>query len=134
MGLQENKAVYLRFIEEVFNRGDFSHLDELLADNYKIQGVQPASSPADAVRASATMFRTAFPDLHIEVEEVIAEGNTVAARARLTGTQLGEFLGTPPTGRSVSVSNLTILHLRDGKMAESWVADDFQAMKRQLGP
>ena len=80
------------------------------------------------------MFRTAFPDLHIEVDEVIDEGDTVAARARLTGTQRGEFLGIPPLGRRVSVTNLTMLHLRDGKMSASWVKDDFQSLMRQLQP
>lgn len=135
MGTEENKAVYRRFIDEVFNRGDFSNLDALLAPGYRIYDVPSARTAGpDAIRASASMFRTAFPDLHIEVTEVIAEGDSIAATARMTGTHRGELLGMAPTGRRVSVTNMTVIHMRDGKLAQSWVKDDFQMRQLQLEP
>jgi len=135
MGLQENKAVYTRFIEEAFNHGNFSHLGELLTPDYQVHDTPPGTPPgAEAVKSIVAMFRSGFPDMHITLDELIAEGDTVAARATLRGTHRGEFMGLPATGRSVTVPSLTMVHLKGGKITESWVKNDVAALMRQLQP
>lgn len=79
------------------------------------------------------MFRGAFPDLHITLDEVIAEGDFVAGRSTARGTHRGEFMGMQSTGKSISMPTLTMVRLRDGKIAESWVKNDVTALMRQLG-
>ena len=80
-----------------------------------------------------TMFRGAFPDLVITLDEVIAEGDFVAARSTSRGTHRGDFMGMKPTGRSMTMPTLTMVRLRDGKIAESWVKNDIAALMRQIG-
>jgi hypothetical protein len=75
----------------------------------------------------------AFPDLHITVKDVIAEGDKVVGRNSVTGTQQGEYMGLPPTGRSVTYNEIFIFRFVDGRIAETWgVVDVFSQMK-QLG-
>ncbi len=134
MGLQENKAVYKRFIEEVFNKADFSNLRQFLTDDYQIREAPPGTPPgADGVRAVVSMFRGAFPDLQITLDEVIAEGDAVCARSTMRGTHRGPFMGFQATGKNVAMSTLTLVHIRDGRLCDSMVKNDVQALMKQLG-
>ena len=79
------------------------------------------------------MLHRAFPDLHVSVEDVIAEGDRIAARNSVTGTHQGEYMGIPPTGRRVTYNEMFIVRFVDGRIAETWgVVDVFSQMK-QLG-
>ena len=80
------------------------------------------------------MFGRAFPDLHHTVEEMIVEGNTVAARWTVQGTHTGSFQDIPPTGRTVTNAGITVHHLRDGRISETWLAYDNLSFMAQLGP
>ena len=134
MTTEENKAVYQRFIGEVFNKGNFDVLDEVLAPSYMIQDA-PLGSPAgaEAVKQVVTMFRTGFPDLEIKIEDLIAEDDKVAARSTLTGTHRGAIFGIAPTGKSISMPSLTMVRIVDGRLVWSSVKNDTATLMRQLG-
>ncbi|HEX5368983.1 MAG TPA: ester cyclase [Dehalococcoidia bacterium] len=131
---ERNKAVYSRFIQEVFNEGHFDAFSELLAPDYTIEDAPPGAAPgAEGVKQVVKMFRGAFPDLQITLDELVAESDSVAARSTLRGTHRGAFMGIEPTGRSVAITTLTLVHLKDGRLVASWVKNDIAALMRQLG-
>jgi predicted ester cyclase len=129
----ENKARYWNYIQTIFNEARFDQLDDYLTPDYEIKDAPPGSGPGGAgIREVVTMFRTGFPDMVITLDEVIAEGDWVASKSTLRGTHQGEFLGVAPTGRSVTVTSLTMVKFRDGRLCESWVKNDVAALMRQL--
>ena len=129
----DNKAVYRDFIQKVFNEGRLDLLDQFLAPGYVIQDSPPGTKAgAEGVRDVVTMFRSAFPDLEITLDEVIAEGETVASRATLRGTHKGDFLGVPATGRSISVPSLTMVRIVEGRLVESRVKNDTAVLMAQI--
>jgi predicted ester cyclase len=79
------------------------------------------------------MLRTAFPDLHFTIEELVAEGDTVAGRLTMSGTHLGPLMGMPPTGGSVRQDHMHFVRFRDGKAIEHWGVRDELGMMQQLG-
>src|ERR687889_602484 len=87
----------------------------------------------DSMRGLATMLRTAFTDLHFEIEELVAEGDTVAGRLRMSGTHEGPLMGTPPTGRSVRQEHMHFVRFEGGKGVEHWGVRDDLGMMQQLG-
>jgi predicted ester cyclase len=90
MSTEGNKAVYKRMIEEAFNAGDLSVVDEVVSPNYVLHGAPPNMPKGpDAIRSTVQTFRTAFPDLRIELQELVAEGDKVTARAVMHGTHDG---------------------------------------------
>ena len=134
MTTEANKAVYRDFIETVFNQGRFDRLGELLDPTYTIVDAPPGSPPgAEGVKAVVTMFRGAFPDLQITLDEVIAEGDSVAARSTLRGSHRGPIFGIEPTGKAVAMVSLTFVHVRDGRLTDSLVKNDVASLMRQLG-
>jgi steroid delta-isomerase-like uncharacterized protein len=134
MGTSENKAIYRRFIDEAFNSANFGNFRDLLTPDYQVREPPPgAPQGAEAVRFVVRMFHEAFPDLHITLDEVIAEGDTVCASSTLTGTHKGAFMGYQPTGKKVTMTSLTLVHIRDGKVSDSLVKNDVQALMRQIG-
>ena len=79
------------------------------------------------------MMRSAFPDLHLTIEDMIAEGDKVAMRSSWNGTHQGEFMGIPATGRRVTVSQIDISRIADGRMVEHWGQLDALGLMQQLG-
>src|SRR5437660_5416469 len=102
MSSEENKAQYRRTFEEVFNQGNLALIDELVAPDFLNHEVPPGMNNRgpESTQQVVRMLRTAFPDLHFTIEELVAEGDTVAGRVTMSGTHLGPFQGIPPTGRS----------------------------------
>lgn len=133
MTIEQNKAVYRRFIQEVFNEGRLDALDSLLSPNYVLHDPPPGAPPGpQAVAAVVAMFRAAFPDLTIEIEELVAEGDQVCARATTRGTHRGTIFGLAATGRTVMMTGLTMVRIVDGRLVESWVKNDVAGLVRQL--
>ena len=131
---ETNKALYRRFIQEVFNEGRLDALSSMLSKSYVLQDAPSDTvSGADGVRQAVTLFRTAFPDLAISIEELVAEGDAVCARSVLRGTHQGEFMGIAPTGRTVAVTSLTLVHVIDGHLTSSCVKTDLMTLFRQIG-
>ena len=134
---EQNKTSFKRLYEEVFNQGNFDVADELIGANViehqQQPGVAPDAAGPELVKQIARFFRSAFPDLNIAVEDLIAEGDRVAARVTITGTHEGELMGIPPTGKRVEVSSMDIIRFEDGKAAEHWGETDIMSMMQQLG-
>jgi len=119
---ERNKEVVRRAIAEVINGGRTKLVDELFA-----------SEIASSVRAWIAPFRASFPDVHMEVIELVAEGDRVAGRFTCTGTHRGEWRGHPPTGRRFErVDEVYFFRLRDGKIVDSWGLEDTAERLRQL--
>ena len=129
---QGNKVVYRRFLEEIFNEGQLHKLDELIAPSYVLHDAPPGTPKGrEAIRQVVTMFRSAFPDLKVVIEEMIAEGNKMCVRATTRGTHKGTIFGIPATGKAVAMTGLTTV--RDGRLVESWVKNDVMGLMKQLG-
>jgi steroid delta-isomerase-like uncharacterized protein len=132
---EENKAVARRFIEEVWNNGNLDAIDELIAENHVDHDPAQAGGPGgrEAMRAFVEMYRSGYPDTHLAIGEVIAEGDLVAMTWTATGTHQGELMGIQPTGRSITVTGIGVDRISGGQIVESWGNYDALGMLVQLG-
>jgi steroid delta-isomerase-like uncharacterized protein len=132
---EENKAIVRQQEEELFTQGNLDAADEVYAPDYV--GHDPSNSEEvrglEAAKRAASDYRQAFPDLRVTVEDLIAEGDRVAARLRFRGTHLGELDGIAPTGRRVDCTGIVISRIEEGKIAKDWANFDDLGMMRQLG-
>ena len=134
MQTETNKAIYRRFIEEGFNAGQLAVLDEVLAPTYVDYDAPPGTPPGPGgIKQIVSMFRAAFPDFQIAVEQQVAEGDTVSSRLTFRGTHRGELLGIPATGRPVTMTGLTMVRLANDRLVEGWVKNDMLGLLQQLG-
>jgi steroid delta-isomerase-like uncharacterized protein len=132
-----SKAALIRF-QEAFNTGDAEviskTIDEVVDPDVLFHAPVPTgASGARALKEVWAMLLQAFPDLHVAVEDVIAEGDKVVMRNTVTGTHRGEYQGLPPTGRSVSYNEIFIVRFADGLIAEIWGVVDVLTQMKQLG-
>ena len=132
---ENNKALVRGYIEEVFNKKNLAALEELISPNHIDHSAAAAGSPAgpEGSRQLIGMMLTAFPDLHVTIEDMIAEGDKVVFRMTMRGTQQGALGSIPPTGKQVAVSTIDIVRIEGGKIAEEWGIDDMLGMLQQLG-
>ncbi len=130
----ESKAVILRWFDEVWNRGRVQSIDELLAADGVVHGLGDGrlTGPA-AFKAFHAGYRDAFPDVVITIEDVVAEGDTVAFRWSATGTHRGNGLGIPATQRTVRFSGMGFGRVRNGQLVEGWNNFDQLGLLQQLG-
>ena len=129
------KTIASRFYTEVVNKGDSVAMLSIMASDF-IDHYAPPTQPRgiDGFRQFLQMVATAFPDIHIEVEDLIAEGNRVVARLKATGTQTGQLMGTiPPSGKAATWSGIDILQIENGKITERWSVRDLLGMMKQIG-
>ena len=135
MSIEQNKALARKLVEEVINQGNISEIDELLIPNFVEHEELPPGIPPgrEAPKALFTMLRSAFPDIKATIEHLIAEGDEVVLHMTWTGTHKGEFMGIPPTGKSISINVIDILGIAEGKFVEHWGVMDSMAMMQQLG-
>lgn len=128
-------AATARSLYDFLNAGDIDGFGGLLADDFVEHEETPGLAPTKAgVKDFFRMQRAAFPDMLMDVQDVIASGDKVVVRARYTGTQSGEFMGIPPTGKGVDVQLIDIFRLGgDGLVHEHWGVYDALAMMQQLG-
>ena len=130
---EENKAIARRFAE-VFETGDLSVLDELLASNFVDHNPFPEQAPgAEGMKQLIGIMRATFPDMTVTTDDMIAEGDKVVSRWTGTGTHQGEFMGVPATGNKVTVTGIGIDRIVDGKIVEHWEQFDAMGMMQQLG-
>jgi len=111
--LEANKAVVRRYIEEVVNQGHLERIPEFVAASYV----------EEKRRDEVAAFR-AFPDQHASIEQMAAEGDLVMKRETVTGAHQGEFAGFAPTGQKLSVSQISVDRLVDGKIVQTWLEND----------
>ncbi len=133
MATEESKTIARRLIDAINNDDEAAFLDLLtpdVVDHYGLPGLPPGR---EGWNMNRKILRSAFPDACWHEEDFFAEGDRVVGRYTLRGTHLGDFLGTPPTGNSIEVSNIHILRVVDGKVVEHWGHGDDMGMMRQLG-
>ena len=120
---------------ELINAGDIDGFGDLMADDFVEHEETPGLAPTkDGVLEFFRMYRTAFPDLRMDPEEVLVSGDKTVTRARATGTHQGELMGMPPTGKSVDVKLIDIMQFNDaGMIREHWGLVDMLSMMQQLG-
>ena len=134
MSTEENKAVLQRFFEEIFNQGNLSVADEIVAVDYVNNNPAPGEqSGREGLKAFAGYLRSAFPDIHFLLEDQVAEGDKVVTRWTVTGTQRGEFAGIPATGKAVSFGATNIHRVGNGRIQEGRLSWDALGMMQQLG-
>jgi steroid delta-isomerase-like uncharacterized protein len=129
-----NSVVVQRFLEEVINQGRLEQADEIVAEDFvELDPLPGQRQGREGLKEVVGMLRTAFPDMHWVVEEMIAEGEKVVTRFTWTGTQQGTFMGIPATGRSVVVKGVVIDRIVGGMMTDSRILMDTMGMMQQLG-
>ena len=131
---EENKALIRRLVAEVYNQDDLDVLDELLAPDFVNHSAVPEHRHGiEAFKHVNRWVHAGFSDAHYEIEDMIAEGDRVACRITLTGTHDGEFQGSPPTGRRLSMEHVHWHRLAEGKLVERWAVRDDLGAAQQLG-
>ena len=135
MSAEQNKALVRQMVEEMFNRGNISVADKFLAPDFVEREELPPGIPSgrEGVIQLTAMLRSAFPDFKATIDDIIAEGDKVVIRQTWTGTHKGEFMGIPPTGKSVSIGVIDIIRVAGGKFVEHWGQMDTMGLMQQLG-
>jgi steroid delta-isomerase-like uncharacterized protein len=131
----QNKAVVLRDIEEVWNRGNYDSLDELVASDIVIHSPAPGGDihGPEGIRQYYGALRAAFPDLHFTIEDLVAAGDRVVTRWAASGTHTGMFQGISPTGKHIRLAGIDIDRLVNEKTVECWPIADELGLLQQLG-
>jgi len=130
---ETNKSLARRLIEEAVNKGNLSVVDEILSPDYVYREPTVGEKRGRAgYREVVTMYRNAFPDIKVTIEEQIAEGDRVVTRFTGTGTHRGELFGTAPTGKRVSVLGVVVDRIVNGKLVEATHLYDTLGMMQQI--
>jgi steroid delta-isomerase-like uncharacterized protein len=136
MSTEQNKTLVRRYWEEVWNNGNLAAVNQLIAtdfDGHPLPGEPDVGRGPAGQKQLVGMYRTAFPDLRMTIEDLTAEGDRVAVRWTARGTQTGEMMGIPATGKPTTVTGMVLNRLADGKIAEGWGNFDALGMLQQLG-
>lgn len=132
MSTEANKATIREFFEQVWNEGDEAAIDRFVAED--AAGNDPDFGMGrEGFKRQWRQWQAAFPDIHFEIEEMVAEGDTVVARWTLTGTHHGPFLGIAPTGRTIRIRGMSLDHLENGVLISGFDGWDNLGLRQQLG-
>ncbi len=130
----ENKEVVRRIFEDLFNRGDLSQADELVAPDLVEHNAHPSgASGSGAITQIVAWCHRTLPDVHFTIEDMVAEGDYVAARVTLRGTHQGEMMSLAPTGKRISQAQMHLCRIVSGRMVEHWEVTDGLSLMQQLG-
>jgi steroid delta-isomerase-like uncharacterized protein len=134
MSTAANKALVSRGYDELVMSGNFDNIAVLFHEDY-VDHTQPPGWPTDraGLQTLVEYFRSAFPDIHVTIEAIVAEDDLVMHRQTMRGTHLGEFFGIPPTGNRVEMSGMHQWRFADGRIIEHHANNDDLGMLRQLG-
>jgi steroid delta-isomerase-like uncharacterized protein len=130
-----NKDLVEAFIRELFTDGDLDAVDRYLDPDMVNHDLPFPGAPdgPEGMRHAAAMFRTALPDWHSDVEQLVAEGDLVVERFTASGTHTGELMGVAPTGSVIRLRGMQMFRVRDGRIVERWGRLDEAGLMRQLG-
>jgi steroid delta-isomerase-like uncharacterized protein len=132
-GVSENKSIVLRSERELWSKGNLAVADELYSPDFVCHFViGPEWRGREGIKEEVRKHRISFPDWNERVDDIIAEGDRVVIRFTSTGTQRGEFGGIAPTGKRVSIQEVAIFRLANGKIAEQWGFPDLNGLMEQL--
>jgi len=134
---EENKALLQRWFDEVWNKGRADAIDEMLDEDGIVHGLSddpsnPIIGPRD-FRPFHTLFRDAFPNMMIVVEDMVAEGDKVAGRCSVRAKHEGDFLGRAATQSPIEFTGIAIVRVKNGKIVEAWNNFDFMTLHKQVG-
>jgi steroid delta-isomerase-like uncharacterized protein len=131
---ERNKKLVRRLMEDDISRGDEATAEAIIHPDFFDHTNPPGMQHGlEGHKAIVRLFRAVFPDLEWRIDDLIAEGDKVVARTTMRGTQLGDFFGMPPTGRTVEMNGVHIMRIADGKIIEHWGSNDDLGLMRQLG-
>lgn len=134
---EKNKALVYRWFEEVWRKGRAEAIDEMLAAEGVAHGLADESGAPlrgpEGFKPFFRKFREAFPDIEINIDDIITEGDTVAARCTVRATHTGDSLGIEATQQAVEFTGMTMLRVKDGQIAEAWNNFDFLKLFQQIG-
>lgn len=130
-----NTTLAKRFFEDMIGKADWSVADEILSPDVVMH--HPSSPAPVAGKGAVTgflgAFRAGFPDMNMKVENAFGDGEQIAVRWQMSGTQTAELFGIPASGKSVTVKGISILRVANGVIVEDWVAEDSLGLMVQLG-
>jgi steroid delta-isomerase-like uncharacterized protein len=134
---EENKQLLRRWFDEVWNNGRADAIDEMFDENGIAHGLSddpstPIIGPGN-FKPFYTAFREAFPNMIVVVEDMVAEGDKVAARCSVQGKHEGNFLGKAATLSPIELTGMTIVRIDNGKIVEAWNNFDFMTLHKQVG-
>ncbi len=133
MSTEKNKAIVRQFFEEGPSKGNLKAANELLATNFALHGPLPCAPGIPGISDVITACRAAFEDLNVTIEDMVAEGDKVAARFTARGIHKGAFMGLHPTGKPITMTGIEIFRVEDGKIAEIWGEANLIGLMQQLG-
>lgn len=134
MSTEANQALMRRAVDEIWNQGKLDVVDEVLAPDYLEHNPRVGqASGLEGYREGVRLLRHAFPALQLTIENIMAADDQVAVRYTMRGTQQGEFMGIPPTGKAIAITGMVMARIKDGKVVERAGNQDEVAMLTQLG-
>ena len=132
MSVEENKETVRRYIEEALNKGNLEVVDDCFSEDWVYNGPAEAKGP-EGFKQLVTIMRTAFPDLHYTIDDMVGEGDKLVARCTMTGTFKGEFMSIPPTGNQLKIDVVYFYLFKDGKEVKATPFMDTLSFYGQLG-
>jgi predicted ester cyclase len=133
MSIEEHKNIVRRY-QEIYNSNELDRLTEVVSEDLLTPNILPGIPHGlEGAKTAHRIMLAGFPDYQTIIEDMLAEGNKVAARIRMTGTHTGEFMGVPPTGRQISYTGIYIARIANGKIVEHWGEEDGVSLLQQLG-
>lgn len=129
----DNKAIVRRFIDEIFVEGRPETVDELLADDFVAHTWPSTGHPKDDLKSAIDRASKGLANPAFTIDDMIAEGDQVAVRLTTSATQVGEFMGMPPSGKTYRIEEIHIFRVRNGKVTEHWHQFDQMGLMKQLG-
>lgn len=133
MKTDDNKMFIRRYFEEAFNSGELTRFDRFFAPAFVDHDGFAGQAPGpEGVKAAYSMWRAAFPDTHVTLEEIIAEGDKVVVVTTLRATHMGPFMHIPATKKRVAVRGISVFRIAKGQIVERWGLTDAAGLLRQL--
>ena len=133
MSIAENKKIVQRY-QEIYNSNDLDYLGEVVSEDLRTPKIMPGiPTGLEGAKAAHRMMLAGFPDYQTVIDDMFAEGDQVAARITISGTNTGNFMGMPATGKHVSFTGIYIARIANGKIVEHWGEEDGVSLLQQLG-
>ncbi len=130
--MKTNKDIVLNFFNEVINGKKLSEIESFIHKDYTVHGFPVEAKGPEAMKQITGMMFSSFADIHVTMEGIIEENNSVGTHGYWTGSHNGEFMGIPATGKKVKVNFVEIWNIKDDKLHENWVQMDFTGLMKQL--
>ena len=131
---EQHKSAARNFIERDLNQKDLTALDVYFSPSLTDHALPPGLPPGrEGRKLFASALLAAFPDLHVQLDDMVADGDKLVSRYTVHGTHNGELMGIPPTGKQVSIGGIAIDRFEDGQSVEHWEIFDQMGMMQQLG-